>query len=94
MKPLIDDRPKSFKDPRSSSAQSLIPDQPEGRRILLLIYIHGFVGNELSFSSFPAHVHDIATKLLIATHVVHTKIYPRYKSRKTIDVARDDFSRW
>src|SRR5438045_5011817 len=45
-------------DPRSSSTQSLIPSESgrDGRRKLLLIYIHGFLGNETSFRSFPAHV--------------------------------------
>lgn len=44
-------------DPRSSSQQSLVPepDEQNGRRTLLLIYIHGFMGDETSFRSFPAH---------------------------------------
>ena len=56
--------------------------------------IHGFLGNESSFQSFPAHIHNSLTSLLSETHVVHTKIYPRYKSRKAIEYARDDFSNW
>src|SRR4051812_8803886 len=48
-------------DPRSSSTHSLVPsesgrDGRDGRRTLLLVYIHGFMGNETSFQSFPAHV--------------------------------------
>ena len=83
-------------DPRSSSTHSLVPSESgrDGRRTLLLIYIHGFMGNETSFQSFPAHVHNLLTITLADTHVVHTKIYPRYKSRKAIDFARDDFSIW
>lgn len=83
-------------DPRSSSTHSLVPSESgrDGRRTLLLIYIHGFLGNETSFQSFPAHVHNLLTITLADTHVVHTKIYPRYKSRKAIDFARDDFSTW
>jgi hypothetical protein len=83
-------------DPRSSSTHSLVPSESgrDGRRTLLLIYIHGFMGNETSFQSFPAHVHNLLTITLADTHVVHTKIYPRYKSRKAIDFARDDFSTW
>lgn len=83
-------------DPRSSSTHSLVPSESgrDGRRTLLLIYIHGFMGNETSFQSFPAHVHNLLTITLAETHVVHTKIYPRYKSRKAIDFARDDFSIW
>lgn len=83
-------------DPRSSSTHSLVPSESgrDGRRTLLLVYIHGFMGNETSFQSFPAHVHNLLTITLGDTHVVHTKIYPRYKSRKAIDFARDDFSTW
>ncbi|PBP24158.1 hypothetical protein BUE80_DR004929 [Diplocarpon rosae] len=84
------------RDPRSSSTHSLLPSESErdGRRTLLLVFIHGFMGNETSFQSFPAHVHNLLTIALAQTHVVHTKIYPRYKSRKAIDYARDDFSTW
>jgi hypothetical protein len=83
-------------DPRSSSTHSLVPSETgrDGRRKLLLIYVHGFMGNETSFQSFPAHVHNLLTIALVETHVVHTKIYPRYKSRKAINFARDDFSTW
>ncbi|KAL9624212.1 MAG: hypothetical protein Q9160_001459 [Pyrenula sp. 1 TL-2023] len=80
-------------DPRSSSTQSLRPEGSiDGKRTLLLIYVHGFLGNETSFKSFPAHVHNLLTITLAETHVVHSKIYPRYKSRKPIEYARDDFS--
>jgi hypothetical protein len=86
----------SGQDPRGRSTESLLPSPSEraGRRKLLLIFIHGFLGNELSFQSFPAHVHNLVTFKLTDTHVVHTKIYPRYKSRKAIEYARDDFSNW
>lgn len=85
-----------FDDPRASSTQSLRPVESAGenRRTLLLVYIHGFLGNETSFRSFPAHVHNVLTTTLAATHAVHSKIYPRYKSRKNISFARDDFSKW
>lgn len=86
----------SGQDPREQSTESLLPSSTggDGRRTLLLIYIHGFLGNETSFQSFPAHVHNLVTTKLADTHVVHTKIYPRYKSRKAIEYARDDFSNW
>ncbi|KAF1843105.1 uncharacterized protein K460DRAFT_139531 [Cucurbitaria berberidis CBS 394.84] len=87
----------SSHDPRSSSTQSLVPDpslEDTGRRRLLLVYIHGFMGNETSFRSFPAHVHNLVTITLADSHVVHTKLYPRYQSRNALQVARDDFSRW
>ncbi|KAH8888671.1 hypothetical protein GQ53DRAFT_748580 [Thozetella sp. PMI_491] len=83
-------------DPRTSSTQSLVSpavDQ-DPRRRLLLVYIHGFMGNASSFRSFPAYVHNYLRETLVETHVIHTKIYPRYKTYKAIDVARDNFSLW
>ncbi|GAB7358235.1 hypothetical protein MBLNU230_g0386t1 [Neophaeotheca triangularis] len=84
-------------DPRTSSQQSLVPsdsNQQNERRKLLCVFIHGFMGDETSFRSFPAHVHNLLTVLLVETHVVHTKIYPRYRSRQNISFARDNFSKW
>lgn len=83
-------------DPRSSSQDSLVPEEgtQQQRRKLLLVYIHGFMGAETSFRSFPAHVHNLLTVLLSETHVVHTKVYPRYASRGKISIARDDFGKW
>jgi hypothetical protein len=52
------------------------------------------MGTETSFKSFPAHVHNLLTITLAESHVVHTKIYPRYKTRQKIQVATEDFSRW
>lgn len=87
----------SSHDPRSSSTQSLVPDptlENTGRRRILLVYVHGFMGNETSFRSFPAHVHNLVTVTLAETHVVHTKIYPRYRARYSLEQARDQFSAW
>ena len=91
-------------DPRSSSTQSLVPqhdshtdgngNRTDGKRTLLLVYVHGFMGNETSFQSFPAHVHNLVAVKLEGSYVVHTKIYPKYKSRKAIEFARDAFSEW
>jgi pimeloyl-ACP methyl ester carboxylesterase len=89
------------RDPRTSSTQSLAPSTDEHdsaggvqKRKLLVVYIHGFMGDKSSFRSFPAHVHGFLKDLLAETHVIHTKIYPRYKTYKSIDVACDNFSKW
>ncbi|EAQ86580.1 hypothetical protein CHGG_07833 [Chaetomium globosum CBS 148.51] len=89
----------SYRDPRTSSTHSLVPSADDGdednrKRRLLVVYIHGFMGNNSSFRSFPAHVHSFLKNLLVETHVIHTKIYPRYKTYKSIDVACDNFSKW
>jgi hypothetical protein len=84
----------------SSSTLSLGPPSEihhmtdDGRRRLLLIYIHGFMGEETSFQKFPAHVHNLVTIGLAESHAVYTKVYPRYKSRRAMDIAVNDFSRW
>ncbi|KAI0875511.1 hypothetical protein GGS24DRAFT_454895 [Hypoxylon argillaceum] len=87
-----------YNDPRTSSTQSLTPSLPEyeevERRKLLVVYVHGFMGNDTSFQSFPAHVHRYLKLALFDSHVVHSKVYPRYKTYKAIDVARDNFSTW
>lgn len=66
----------------------------EARRVLLIVYIHGFMGNNTSFQSFPAHVHSYLKDALAESHVIHSKVYPRYKTYKAIEVARDNFSKW
>ncbi|KAI0124202.1 hypothetical protein BJ170DRAFT_75716 [Xylariales sp. AK1849] len=85
-------------DPRNSSTQSLVPSLPEYqetvRRTLLIVYLHGFMGNDTSFQSFPAHVHKFLKLQLTESHVIHSKIYPKYKTYKAIEVARDNFSKW
>ncbi|KAK0728290.1 hypothetical protein B0T26DRAFT_848606 [Lasiosphaeria miniovina] len=86
--------PGSSLDPRSSSTQSLAPSEREQRRTLLIIYVHGFMGDDSSFRSFPAHVHNFLKSVLADTHVIHSKIYPRYKTYKAIEVATDNFSTW
>jgi pimeloyl-ACP methyl ester carboxylesterase len=83
-------------DPRTSSTQSLAPSEhgESRRRKLLLVYIHGFMGNDDSFQKFPFHVHQFLKYRLRDTHAVHTKVYPRYKTYRAIEVARDNFSKW
>lgn len=92
-------------DPRSSSTQSLVPSEPDidadpttpqppPRRRLLAVYIHGFYGNNQSFRSFPAHVHAYLKDALAASHAIHTKIYPRYKTYRAVGVGAEGFSKW
>ncbi|KAF8241670.1 hypothetical protein K440DRAFT_665205 [Wilcoxina mikolae CBS 423.85] len=89
-------------DPRSSSQASLLPTTSgvrSSRRMLLLVYIHGFMGNETSFQSFPAHLHNLLTVTLgsdddSAGYLVHTKVYPKFKTRHQINVATLEFSQW
>jgi len=85
-------------DAKNPPAQSLaFPHATEGRdrkRKLLVIYIHGFIGNDGSFRSFPSHVHSCLKARLAATHEIYTKIYPRYKTYNAFHLARDKFSEW
>ncbi|KAK6510560.1 hypothetical protein TWF506_009665 [Arthrobotrys conoides] len=94
---------QSPNDPRSSSTASLLPPPSaveairsgeSNLRTLLCVFIHGFVGDETSFRGFPAHFHELLTILVQDTHVVHTKVYPKFKTRDKISIAVDNFSRW
>jgi len=67
------------------------------KRKLLLIYIHGFLGSTTSFNEFPKHLHTLLTCLLSTScpqYTVHTKIYPRFKTRHAIADAAEMFSQW
>jgi hypothetical protein len=66
----------------------------ESKRRLLLIYIHGFNGSESTFQDLPVHVHGALAGLLSESHVVYTRIYPRYKSQGDFQVAVNQFSDW
>lgn len=85
-------------DPRITSTQSLNPSDDENKRDLkrrlLVVYIHGFIGSEQSFHSFPFDVHMQLRGKVARTHVVHSKVYPRYKTYKAFDLARDNLSQW
>jgi hypothetical protein len=80
--------------PGSADADFCELPRREGKRRLLLIYIHGFLGSEDSFYQFPKMVHDLLTVSLTDTHVVYSKIYPRYKTRGPLQEARDGISQW
>ncbi|KAL8947393.1 MAG: hypothetical protein Q9222_006325 [Ikaeria aurantiellina] len=84
----LDDRPSFLETPACHQAST------ESRRTLLLVYIHGFMGDEASFQSFPTHIHESISAKLSTTHMVRSIVYPKYKTRKKINVARDEFSVW
>jgi len=95
---VIDPGSPPIEDPdsRSSSMQSLgrFDTNSANRRKLLLIYLHGFMGNETSFQKLPAHVHNIVSARLASSHTVHTKVYPRYQAKNHINNATNAFSKW
>lgn len=95
--PYSEEQPSTSKivpvlPPRQPAATASSSD--DNRRKLLLIYVHGFTGNETSFQKFPADVHDLTSKQLVDQYMVQSIVYPKYKSRKKMDFARDEFSSW
>lgn len=67
------------------------------KRNLLLVYIHGFLGSTASFNHFPSHLHNLLSYLLSAScphYTVHTKVYPRFKTRYSIGDAAEMLSQW
>ncbi|CUS11122.1 unnamed protein product, partial [Tuber aestivum] len=81
---------------QASTTSKSAPDSlSRGKRKLLLIYIHGFMGNETSFQSFPAHLHNLLSVTLEDLGWgVHTKVYPKFETRHNISVATEAFSKW
>lgn len=91
--PQLPPRPPGPENFHSDSNLSL-PLPSGSKRRLLLIYVHGFNGSEASFQQFPAHVHSVLADVLAESHELYTRIYPRYKSRGDMNLARDQFSSW
>ncbi|KAL9581689.1 MAG: hypothetical protein Q9212_003746 [Teloschistes hypoglaucus] len=86
--------PKTEGRPSPNPETSVISSNLEGRRSLLLVYVHGFMGNETSFQKFPTHVHNLLCERLADQYAVQSIVYPKYKSRKKIDFARDELVHW
>lgn len=77
--------------------QSSVASLGPRKRKLLLIYIHGFLGSTTSFNQFPKHLHTLLACLLSTScpqYTVHTKIYPRFKTRHPIGEAAEMLSEW
>ncbi|GLB39790.1 putative prostaglandin-F synthase activity [Lyophyllum shimeji] len=65
-------------------------------KLLHLVYIHGFQGNDKSFQSFPTDL-----QRYLSTHIpahleltVQSSLYPTYKSVKPISHATKNFLEW
>ncbi|KAL1896660.1 hypothetical protein Cpir12675_002756 [Ceratocystis pirilliformis] len=80
--------------PAPAPAPAPTPAAASSRRRLLIVYIHGFYGNDESFRAFPELVHNHLREQLRETHIIYSKIYPRYKTYRAIEVGRDIFSDW
>jgi len=67
------------------------------RRILHLIYIHGFNGDHTSFQAFPTDLHAALVPRLAISHPdleLKSSLYPTYKSRKPLTQATQNFLQW
>ncbi|KAI3613137.1 hypothetical protein WG66_001494 [Moniliophthora roreri] len=65
-------------------------------RLLHIIYIHGFQGNDTTFQSFPTHLQKyLAEKVSSRLGLrIQSSLYPTYKSRKPISHATKNFLEW
>ncbi|KAL8683081.1 MAG: hypothetical protein Q9186_000895 [Xanthomendoza sp. 1 TL-2023] len=64
--------------------QASVAASPRKRK-LLLVYIHGFTGNETSFQAFPTHVHESISNRLAETHTVQSIVYPKLREHESND---------
>ncbi|KAJ3893839.1 hypothetical protein GG344DRAFT_86973 [Lentinula edodes] len=66
------------------------------QRLVHLVYIHGFRGDETTFQAFPTHLQQYLTDN-IPTHLnlkIQSSLYPTYKSVKPISSATKTFIEW
>ncbi|KAL2158172.1 hypothetical protein VTH06DRAFT_4740 [Thermothelomyces fergusii] len=63
------------------------------KRILLLVFIHGFKGTDFTFGDFPTHLRDTVANNL-PDHVVETVIHPKYETRGELAQSVAAFSEW
>ncbi|ORY32635.1 hypothetical protein BCR39DRAFT_523294 [Naematelia encephala] len=68
-----------------------MPEEPKD--LILLVWVHGFKGNEVTFESFP----DRLSHLLRQTHVslrVESRVFPAYETRGELHAATLAFVDW
>ncbi|KAJ3835540.1 hypothetical protein F5878DRAFT_303818 [Lentinula raphanica] len=66
------------------------------QRLVHLVYIHGFRGDETTFQTFPTHIQQYLTDHL-PSHLdfkVYSSLYPTYRSIKPISFATKNFIEW
>ncbi|CUS11123.1 unnamed protein product, partial [Tuber aestivum] len=79
----------------STASKSAPGSLPMGKRKLLLVYIHDFVGNESNFQSFPVYLHHLLSVALRSLGGgVHSKGYLQPKAKNNISIATARFSKW
>ncbi|CAE6456164.1 unnamed protein product [Rhizoctonia solani] len=60
-------------------------------RTLSLVFVHGFRGDHTSFQSFPTDLHSHLSRSIPG---LHTFVYPTYKTKRPLELARDNFLTW
>ncbi|KAJ3178009.1 hypothetical protein HDU87_003786 [Geranomyces variabilis] len=67
----------------AAAAEAPLPPVPHGQpKKILIVLIHGFLGSEESFFSFPSSlVDDMESRLGYPTGRIETRMFPRYDTR-------------
>ncbi|KAK4141393.1 uncharacterized protein C8A04DRAFT_39124 [Dichotomopilus funicola] len=63
------------------------------KRVLLLVFIHGFKGTDFTFGDFPAHLKDTVANNL-PNHEVTSVVYPQYETRGELAQSTTAFLEW
>ncbi|CAE6477291.1 unnamed protein product [Rhizoctonia solani] len=60
-------------------------------RTLSIVFVHGFRGDHASFQSFPTDLHSHLSPFIPG---LHTFVYPTYKTKRPLELARDNLLTW
>jgi len=66
-----------------------------GQDSLLIVFIHGFMGSDSTFGSFPKHLEEALLRSTdnAVTYIVH-KVYPKYKTKGQLGHIVTEFAEW
>ncbi|WOO85647.1 uncharacterized protein LOC62_07G009144 [Vanrija pseudolonga] len=71
---------------------TIIPSAPI-KDVILLVWVHGFKGTDVTFEAFPERVKHV----LEQTHpglAVHSEVFPVYETRGELSAATEAFTEW
>jgi hypothetical protein len=77
----------------SEDVSSSLTQRPIMRKTLLLVFIHGFKGDDNTFANFPDRLRAVVARALPAVKVASV-VYPKYETRGGLNECVGRFREW